>query len=135
MSEFKPKDYDLERKVADEIELLGFSVSAHPLSLYNLSGCVEAARMKELAGKRVWMAGWMISAKLVRTKAKKEYMKFLSMEDLSGTFEVTLFPRAYQKFAHLTQTHGPYRVHGKIEDDMGALSLNCDRLELLAPQK
>ena len=130
MSDFKPKDFKRRRKITDEIEMLGFSPTAHPLELYDLSGCLEAREMKDHIGRYAWMVGWMIAAKMVQTRQKKEMMKFLSMEDLSATFEVTLFPKAYQKYGHLTQTHGPYRVHGRIESDLGALSLNCDNLEL-----
>jgi DNA-directed DNA polymerase III PolC len=59
-------------------------------------------------------------------------MKFMSMCDLSGTYEVTLFPRVYKRVAHLTKFQGPYLVTGKVEDDFGVCSVNCSGLELLS---
>lgn len=135
MSDFKPGDFSKERKLSDEMELLGFSPDTHPLDFFDLSGCVESRDMEKHIDRYIWMAGWLIAAKLVKTRTKKNYMKFLSMEDLSGTFEVTLFPGAYQKFARMAQTNGPFRIHGKVENDHGALMLNVDRLELLQPKK
>jgi len=79
------------------------------------------------------MIGWMIAQKLIRTrKVPSRFMKFLSMEDLTGTFEVTLFPDTYNKFAPLILTAGPYRLRGRIENDQGVPALNCSHLELLS---
>jgi DNA polymerase III alpha subunit len=135
------KDFKLKRKVADELELLGFSLSAHPLELYELKGCAESRQMPKLIGKKVWLAGWLIAAKIIPArKAKGEAkgvrkergeMRFLSLEDLSGAYEATLFPPAYRRFARLACGHGPFRLQGRVEDDQGALSLNVERLEEL----
>jgi DNA polymerase III alpha subunit len=58
-------------------------------------------------------------------------MKFMSMEDTTGTYEATLFPRAYAQFAPLTRFTGPFVVSGVVEEQFGVCSVNCDRLELL----
>lgn len=88
--------------------------------------------MPKHRGRRITMAGWLIAGKLTYVKKPRPRpMKFLSMEDLTGTFEVTLFPDAYEKFASITLTPGPFRITGRVEDDMGALSLVADHIELL----
>lgn len=46
-------------------------------------------------------------------------MKFLSLEDLTGTFEAVLFPKTYEKFATLTFTMGPYIIEGKADTEAG----------------
>ena len=124
----------LEQRVADEIELLGYGVSAHPLELLPdevWRGTVAARDLRRHVGRRVTMIGWLIASKLVRTHQSREFMKFLSLEDLTDTFEVTLFPRAYRRFAPLTLGVGPFRIRGKVEDDLGALNLVVDHLEIL----
>lgn len=125
----------LSRRCRDEQELLGFPHSAHPLQLLPAEvwqGVTPAAEMEKLPGRPVTMIGWMIAQKLIRTrKGRRRFMKFLSMEDLSGTFEVTLFPDAYQRFAPLTVTAGPFRIRGRIENDQGVPALNATSLELL----
>lgn len=124
----------IARRLADEVELLGYGVSAHPLELLPEEvwrGTVAACDMGRYVRRRVTMVGWLIAAKLIRTHKTREFMKFLSLEDLTGTFEVTLFPRAYRRFAALTLGPGPYRVRGKVEDDLGALNLVADWVEVI----
>jgi len=143
---------ELARRVADEIELLGYGVSAHPLELLPgevWRGTVAARDLGRHVGRRVTMIGWLIASKLVRTRGSQagnrshqkgnqtptshpcQFMKFLSLEDLTDTFEVTLFPRAYRRFAPLTLGPGPYRVRGKVANEQGALSLVADHIETL----
>lgn len=46
-------------------------------------------------------------------------MKFLSLEDLTDTFEAVIFPEAYQKYAEQTMTMGPYVIEGKVDIESG----------------
>jgi DNA polymerase III alpha subunit len=57
-------------------------------------------------------------------------MKFLSLEDLTGTFEAILFPRCCRRYAEQTLTAGPYLLSGRIEEDHGVCSLNVEKLEV-----
>ena len=124
----------LAERCAHETELLGFPISAHPLELLPAEvweGVTPAAELEKHLGARVTMIGWAIAMKLIRTRKDKRFMKFLSLEDLSGTFEVTLFPNAYQRFAPLTVGRGPFLVRGRIEDDQGVASLIASHLEVI----
>jgi len=126
---------ELTRRVADEIELLGYGLSAHPLELLPgevWRGTVAARDLRRHVGRRVTMIGWLIASKLLRTHKTREFMKFLSLEDLTDTFEVTLFPRAYRRFASLTLGPGPFRIRGKVANEQGALSLVADHLQILS---
>ena len=62
-----------------------------------------------------------------------EIMKFLSLEDLTGTFEAVLFPRVYSKFAQQTYSFGPYIVTGRVDAESGN-NLIVDKLEVLSRQ-
>jgi DNA polymerase-3 subunit alpha len=58
-------------------------------------------------------------------------MKFLSLEDLTGTFEAVVFPRAYEKCAELTMSMGPYLVEGRVDsNDEG--NLIVENLQVLS---
>ena len=57
-------------------------------------------------------------------------MKFLSLEDLSGTFEAVLFPRTYDKYAVDTLSMGPFILEGKVDVENGN-NLVVDKLEIL----
>jgi len=58
-------------------------------------------------------------------------LKFMSMEDLSGTFEVVLFPQAYERLAHLTVYAGPFVVSGTVEEQFDTYTVNATGLRLL----
>ena len=62
-------------------------------------------------------------------------MKFMSMEDQTGTFEVTLFTKAYMKYAPVTGYAGPFVVGGVVEELYGTCSINADYLQLLEPEE
>jgi len=126
------KDLSLKRRRADELELLGYTLSGHPLDLFDTSACATARELASLRGRRVTMAGWLIAGKLVRTRGeKRRAMKFLSLEDQTGTFEATLFPDAYARYAPIVGGPGPYRLRGRVEDDLGAVSLVVEHIEPL----
>jgi len=126
-------ELSLERRCMEEYRLLGFCVSAHPLMLVRSVpvDVVPACRMRRFTGRRLRMLGWAIASKLIRTRGKGVFMKFLSCEDLTGTFEATLFPEAYQRLAPLTLGPGPYLLSGKVENDQGAVSLVVDDLQVI----
>jgi len=130
------RDFDESEKYLMENRIFGYPVRKHPLDFVNSAitqsdNIISAAEIEAYRGRRVRMLGWAISHKKIRTKKSKEYMKFLSLEDRTGTFEVTLFPETYKKFATRTMSHGPYLVEGRIEDDSGVLSLVADRLAVV----
>jgi DNA polymerase III alpha subunit len=79
------------------------------------------------AGRHVRMRGLPISAKRVPTKSGA-WMKFLSLEDLTGTFEAVLFPDAYARHAEATLGPGPFLLDGKVEADHGVPSLTVTAL-------
>jgi DNA-directed DNA polymerase III PolC len=124
-------DYSLPKRCELEYEILGYMVSAHPLELITMPrGVTRACDMQQRLGRKIRMIGWAISSKLVCTKNNGRYMKFMSFEDLTGTFEATLFPRTYQRVAPLTLTHGPYLLEGRVENQTGTFSLVVEKLGL-----
>ena len=61
-------------------------------------------------------------------------MKFLSLEDLTGTFEAVIFPKVYYRVAELTLSMGPYLVTGRI-DINDATNIVTDDLKVLSSQQ
>ena len=58
-------------------------------------------------------------------------MKFMSMEDLTGTFECTLRADKYARYAPLTRYTGPFLITGKVEEQFGTCTLSIQELKLL----
>jgi DNA polymerase III alpha subunit len=91
-------------------------------------------------GKIVRMVGWFMASKRIKTK-KGKIMKFLSLEDLHGTFEAVLFPKVYAQFAEQTLSMGPYLVMGRIDSEdehniiVSNLAVMSDKAVLAITQK
>ena len=77
---------------------------------------IAARDLSQHAGRLVTLVGWMITAKRTRT-VKRELMKFMTLEDPTACFEVTLFPKIYHQFGVLIHDRGPYIVRGRVERD------------------
>ncbi|MCC6549782.1 MAG: hypothetical protein IT279_06900 [Ignavibacteriaceae bacterium] len=128
-----PLDYTMEEKCIRELEAFEYMVSRHPLDFFPSyredKTLVHASDMKHHAGKKIRMTGWYMSSKRVKTK-KGDIMKFLSLEDTTGTFEAVLFPGIYNKVAEKTLSMGPFLVEGRVDRELPT-NLVVDSLELL----
>ncbi|MBN1561432.1 DNA polymerase III subunit alpha [candidate division KSB1 bacterium] len=129
-----PPQPDMKTILQDELEILGFLASRHPLTLYkerlkNLP-FVEARQLNKFVNKRVQTIGWLITAKTVSTK-KSELMEFISFEDTTALYETTFFPRAYEQFVHLLSHTRPYILQGRVESNFGALTLTVESVRFL----
>jgi len=111
-------NYTLAGICREEYEAFGYMITRHPLHFFrewtDAKGIVLAKDMKRNKGRRVKMIGWYMTSKRIKTK-KGEIMKFLSLEDLTGTFEAVIFPKVYYRVAELTLSMGPYLVTGKVD--------------------
>jgi DNA polymerase III alpha subunit len=124
------EDYSIEEKCLAEYESFDYMVTRHPLEFYAGSitpNIINAADLIKHHGKRVKMIGWYMTSKRISTK-KGDVMKFLSLEDLTGTFEAVIFPNIYMQVAEKTLSMGPYIIEGKADHD----NVIVDKLDLLA---
>jgi error-prone DNA polymerase len=125
-----PPDDPIDR-LRREYAVLGFLRDRHPIALLGDrlqgTGRIPAADLCRYAGRRVCVAGWLITGKVVRTK-RGEPMEFLTFEDETGTVEATFFPRVYDRYGHLLETGRPYLLWGKVERDWAAVTLTVERV-------
>jgi DNA-directed DNA polymerase III PolC len=101
-----------------EREALTFGVSRHPLELYDFgdarASSVSAADLHQHVGGCVSMVGWKYSHKTIRTRREHQRMAFLSLEDLTGTWEAVLFPDCWERHALLARGCGPFLLEGRV---------------------
>lgn len=132
--ELPKMDYPLEKKLRDELEILELTIEAHPLHIFRKlleqDNFTHAKDLYGYAGKRVRVVGWMVTTRRAKTK-RGEPMRFLSVEDLTGTIELVLFPGVYKKFGHLVKSRGPYIAEGEVENDFGHHPITVDHLEVV----
>ncbi len=113
-----PEWHDKE-KLAYEKEALGFLITGHPLDRYiddikRLSN-TDIATMFEMAdSSEVRFCGIVSAFKEITTK-KGDRMGFVTIEDLTGSVEITVFSDIYATTSPLLKSDDPLLVIGKLE--------------------
>jgi len=120
------------QRILYELELLGFAVTDHPLTLYkdkiNWAEITPSYQLEGKKGVRVNVLGWLVTHRRVATKSK-EYMKFMTLEDLHGLYEAVLFSKTYHQYGHLTRSNGPYLITGRVQSRLpGEANIIVERL-------
>jgi error-prone DNA polymerase len=112
----------------------GFVLSVHPISLYahHLKHLqyVRAGDLSARVGKHVTVTGWPVTGKTVRSREGKP-MKFMTFEDLTGTYEAVFFPDIYEPILPLLNVKRPYILGGKIEQSFSAITLTVEKMRVL----
>ena len=131
-------DYPQRVKLQDEVNTLGIVVSRHPMELFRprieaivqrrgLSPFIRSVDIPSYRGLKVWTAGILVTGKEVATK-KEEPMIFVSFEDELAIYETVLFPASFARFYPLLDDGWAFLVFGRVEDDLGALSISVEKL-------
>lgn len=135
------KEHEANYSIAEickiEYETFGYMVTRHPLEFFNAytenQTISPAKELRQSKGRRVRAIGWLMTSKRIRTR-KGDIMKFLSLEDLTGTFEAVIFPKEYEKYAPLTISMGPYFVEGFVDKENGD-TITVKKLAVLSARK
>jgi DNA polymerase-3 subunit alpha len=121
-------EWDDDQRLAYEKEVLGFYVSGHPLARFEgMAESLGVTTTADLAGRshgaRVALFGHVAALKETATKSGNR-MAFLTLEDMTGTVEVTVFPEPYKAAAPYLRGREPVVVRGRVDDgDKGRVVL------------
>ena len=124
-----------------EKEVLGIYLSGHPLEEYldkmkkNVTAnAVDFIREDETGAIRIKdnahaVIGGIISGKTVKFTRNNKAMAFLTIEDLTGTVEVIVFPKDYERYQRFMNTDEKVFVVGRttVEDEQNG-KLICERI-------
>ena len=105
------------QKLKDEMELLGFTASGHPLDLYpeiDWGRYVPIAELKKHPNRWVRTCGLIVAERSHR-QVDGRLMKFLTLADRTGMVETELFADAYRRWGTVTTQHPVVAVSGKVE--------------------
>lgn len=106
----------LDRLRAEE-ELLGYTVSGHPLELYPdiaWKTYCPINRLREHVGEQVVTCGLVIEQRLFH-QVTGEPMKFLTIADTTGIIETELFARTYQSYGLNTVRYRVLEITAVVE--------------------
>ncbi|MEH7114628.1 DNA polymerase III subunit alpha [Neobacillus niacini] len=108
----------LEDKLFFEKEALGFYLSDHPVSIFEMrlkqAGALVLFELS-VDHKRASVGVYITSSRKIRTK-KGESMAFLNVSDSSGEMEAVVFPVVYKKYSHLLDQGNLAVIEGRIEE-------------------
>ena len=112
-------DTDRRESLAWERELIGMYMGEHPLAAYmkeirqvvtHFSSNLGEAAHEE----KVRVAGMVTAIRPHQTKTGK-MMAWVTLEDLSGTIELVVFPRTWEKFQFALEIGGVILAEGKAD--------------------
>lgn len=113
-------EMDLKKKLALEKELLGVYLSDHPLR--HVQECIAPyeptpiAELSELEDRQeVTIAGIVTAARRkISKRSGKEWMQF-TLEDLTGSISVSLFPKVFEEYGKLVEQERILVVRGTVQ--------------------
>jgi DNA polymerase-3 subunit alpha len=102
-----------------EKEMLGFYITKHPLAQYEktlrtYSTCLASEMRTRGDGEEVLIGGIISKIKLTTTRRTGEKMAIISLEDLSGTLEVLVFPATFSKVSNMVKQDAVVFVKGRV---------------------
>jgi DNA polymerase-3 subunit alpha len=120
-----------------ERELLGFYLTEHPLT--KVSDQMEKLvtfKIGEIdrfayANKTIRLGGIIASIRKTVTKLKQQEMCFIKLQDTTGTVEVIVFPKTYERARGIIAMDQIVIVSGKLEADDESATIIADEITLL----
>ncbi|MCK8617013.1 DNA polymerase III subunit alpha [Fructobacillus sp. M158] len=129
----KVHDFGLVERLQREKDVLGFNLSGHPTEAFSLA--YDQGKAKKIAdlseNQQLSVYGLVKQVKVIKTK-KGDQMAFLSVSDMTGSLDVTVFPKLYERLADQLKVGQVFLISGKTEIRQG-LSLIANRLVAVNP--
>ena len=132
-------EWDEKTLLSHEKDALGFYVSGHPLARHSdaikrFATCEAAALHERTDKEKVRVCGIVSGIKELITK-KGDRMAFISLEDLSGSVEVVVFPEVYAAGIELLKGEDPLLITGELDVGEEACKVLATEVALLSEVK
>jgi DNA polymerase-3 subunit alpha len=126
------QEFTREELLTMEREMLGLYISDHPLRRWEpvlrQRATSTIAQLADLRDRQETVVGGLVTTvkrSLTRTGST---MAFLTLEDLTGSVEVLVFPRAYEQQAFALKRDAVVLLRGKVDIQEQSLKLLCDEI-------
>jgi DNA polymerase-3 subunit alpha len=137
--DFVPVDapeYPQQEILRWEKDLLNLYLSAHPLahisSALRRRVTAQTAQLnEEWAGQKVTLGGRITTIRRIQTK-RGDTMLIAQLEDMLGSIEITVFPRAYEASADVWREEAVLLVTGMVKLREEEPQVVCDTVEVFA---
>ncbi|MCL4508307.1 MAG: OB-fold nucleic acid binding domain-containing protein, partial [Chloroflexi bacterium] len=119
-----------------ERELLGVYFGQHPLNglahrLRERNVIATSEFTEDITGSKVTVGGLLIATRTVTTRSGQS-MLYATLEDLSGTVEVTVFPRVFDATRDVWETDRILLIQGKLEQRGEGFQIMCETVQQYA---
>jgi len=135
------EEFEIAKKLAIEKESLGLYLSEHPLNRYfKIYSDKQFNKIEDLQDisspdNKIKIFGIIDSVRIITTKQLKD-MAYLSIEDISKTIDVVLFPRQFEQYKTQIDVGTIVIITGHISEKDGDIKqLICDKIEFPNPDK
>jgi DNA polymerase-3 subunit alpha len=123
-------EWNEKQLLAFEKEALGFYITGHPLTRYRevmeKFTDADAISVQERSdGEIVRIGGIVTHTKTIQTK-RGDLMAFVSLEDLNGSLEITVFSSVYAAVSDLLFDDNAVLVQGRLQKDENAIKMIAD---------
>jgi DNA polymerase III subunit alpha len=121
------REFGRDEALRLEKDLLGVYVSDHPLTAvaaqFRRQGVLSSEELKEQGDRVDVTVGGIIAGLVPRTTKKGQPMASVTLEDLTGTMPVTVFPKAFEEYARVLEKDRIVLIKGKtsIRERVGAV--------------
>lgn len=125
-------EWDEKQLLAFEKESLGFYITGHPLTrhealLDKFTNANSISIKEKNDDETVRIGGIIRNTKTTPTK-KGDLMAFVTIEDLLGAIEVTVFPEVYKKTHDFLVDDNPIVLQGRVQKDENSVKILVDSL-------
>ncbi len=121
-------DWDEQTRLAAEKEILGFFISGHPLEKYKDKLLdLQALSIEEIAAmtrstakdETIATAGIIANVRVLKSKRGEMYAQ-ATVEDMSGSIDMIVFPEAYKRLGDKVKLEVPVLIRAGVRIEEGA---------------
>ncbi len=125
-------EWDHQQLLANEKDSLGFYISGHPLGEYEdvleKFTTADTLTIQEIADKTAIRIGGLVKdIKVIRTK-KGDPMAFVTLEDMHGMIEITVFSSLYADSGPLLVEDSAILIEGQVQKDEKSQKILADSI-------
>ena len=124
----------VQQQVTEDYRTLGLSLRAHPVSFYRQA--LDSFRVttadglnQAQNGRHLRVAGLVI---MRQRPATAKGITFVTLEDETGTCNLVIKPKIWQRYYQIARRSPAWIAHGKLEKRSGVIHVVINRLEDLS---
>jgi error-prone DNA polymerase len=126
------RDITLMERCLNEKRLFGYMLSGNPLAVLDVHpaarDAVPVADIGRHVGQRVKVFGLQVTERLHMVQKSGRLMKFLTLEDQSGTVDVIFWPDMLDRWEEQLYESGPFEIWGRVTEEWDTYSLEAEQV-------